>query len=125
MLKLSKKVGAVQLKSIMRADTSSVAVRVVGGWTTEMAVAKSISPPLLEPGPEGKSPPGPEGKSPPGPEGKSPPGPEVKNPPGPEGKSPPGPVVKSPPGPKRTLPVAPTWPGSVFAQSLYPRKLVP
>src|SRR5216683_2135664 len=93
-------VAGIQLRCMLRGETSSDAVRLEGGSVTETAVATSSS--TLAPGPPGTNPP-------PGPPGTNPP-------PGPPGTNP-------PPGPpKKSLPAAPSCRGSVLAQSLYPRK---
>src|SRR6266849_6242542 len=111
-------VAGIQLRCMLRGETSSDAVRLEGGSVTETAVATSSS--TLAPGPPGTNPPpGPPGTNPPpGPPGTNPPPgpPGTKPPPGPPGTNP-------PPGPpKKSLPAAPSCRGSVLAQSLYPRK---
>src|SRR5216683_7430283 len=127
-------VAGIQLRCMLRGETSSDAVRLLGGSVTETAVAASSS--TLAPGPPGTNPPpGPAGTNPPpGPVGTNPPpGPLGTNPPpGLLGTNPPpGPpgtntlpglpeTNKLPGKPKNSLPPAPTCRKSVLAQSSYP-----
>src|SRR6266851_5464608 len=109
-------VAGIQLRCMLRGETSSDAVRLLGGSVTETAVAASSS--TLAPGPPGTNPPpGPAGTNPP-------PGPVGTNPPpGPLGTNPPPglPETNKLPGkPKSALPPAPTCRKSVLAQSSYP-----